>query len=134
MLTTQRKDGLLVARAMAVADRENTVDLIFHTHVESGKTEELENNSKVSVSFYKDTTGEWVSVSGNAEVVTDRATVEKYYSPSLKAWIGDKGDGIHDGGPNDPRIGVIRVKVVTVTYAVQTSTQLGKVRPFSNCD
>lgn len=111
---------------MAVADRENTVDLIFHTHAESGKTEELENNSKVGVSFYKDTTGEWVSISGDAEVVTDRPTVEKYYSPSLKAWMGDKGDGIHDGGPQDPRIGIIRVKVVTVTYAVQTSTQLGK--------
>lgn len=126
MLSTQRKDGLIVARAMAVADRENTVDLIFHTHAESGKTEELENNSKVGVSFYKDTTGEWVSISGDAEVVTDRPTVEKYYSPSLKAWMGDKGDGIHDGGPQDPRIGIIRVKVVTVTYAVQTSTQLGK--------
>lgn len=117
---------MIVARAMAVADRENTVDLIFHTHAESGKTEELENNSKVGVSFYKDTTGEWVSISGDAEVVTDRPTVEKYYSPSLKAWMGDKGDGIHDGGPQDPRIGIIRVKVVTVTYAVQTSTQLGK--------
>lgn len=101
MLTTQRKDGLMVARAMAVADRENTVDLIFHTHTESGKTEELENNSKVGVSFYKDSTGEWVSISGDAEVVTDRATVEKYYSSSLKAWIGDKGDGVHDGGPSD---------------------------------
>lgn len=126
MLTTQRQDGLLVARAMAVADRENTVDLIFHTHAESGKADELEHNSKVGVSFYKDTTGEWVSVSGNAEVVTDRATVEKYYSPSLKAWIGDKGDGVHDGGPGDPRIGVIRVKVATVTYAIQTATQIGK--------
>lgn len=69
----------MVARAMAVADRENTVDLIFHTHIESGKTEELEQNSKVGVSFYKDNTGEWVSISGDAEVVQDRATVEKYY-------------------------------------------------------
>jgi len=111
---------------MAVADRENTVDLIFHTHIESGKTEELEQNSKVGVSFYKDNTGEWVSISGDAEVVQDRATVEKYYSPSLKAWIGDKGDGVHDGGPHDPRIGIIRVKVHTVTYAVQTATQIGK--------
>lgn len=111
---------------MAVADRENTVDLIFHTHVDSGKTDDLENNSKVGVSFYKDTTGEWVSISGDAHLVTDRKTVEKYYSPSLKAWIGDKGDSVHDGGPQDPRIGIIRVKVATVTYAVQTSTQIGK--------
>lgn len=76
MMSTITKSGLVVARAMAVADRES-VDLIFHTHAESGKTDELEANPKVGVSFYKDTTGEWVSISGNAEVVTDRATVEK---------------------------------------------------------
>ncbi len=44
--------------------------------------------------------------------------VKKYYSPSLKAWIGDLGDGVHNGGPEDPRIGVIRVKTETATYAV----------------
>lgn len=109
MLTTQRKDGLLVSRAMAVADRENTVDLIFHTQVETGKTEELDSNSTVGVSFYKDSTGEWISISGHAEVVTDRATVEKYYSPTLKAWIGDKGDGIHDGGPHDVSLPIYSV-------------------------
>jgi hypothetical protein len=32
--------------------------------------------------------------------------------------LGDLGDGKHDGGPNDPRIGVIRVKSTTATYAV----------------
>ena len=44
----------------------------------------------------------------------------------LKAWIGDKGDGVHDGGPHDPRIGIIRVKVATVTYAVQTVSTISK--------
>jgi general stress protein 26 len=124
MLTTVNPAGLLVSRCMAVADRENTVDLIFHTHAESGKTEDIQNNSHVSVSFYKDSTGEWLSVSGAAELVTDRKVVEKYYSKSLKAWIGDKGDGVHDGGPQDPRIGIIRVKTSTVTYAVQTATTI----------
>mgnify|MGYP001376386060 CR=1 FL=1 len=51
-------------------------------------------------------------------VVTDRDTVKKYYSPALKAWLGDLGDGKHDGSENDPRIGVIRVEAVTATYAV----------------
>ena len=32
--------------------------------------------------------------------------------------MGDLGDGKHDGGPDDPRIGVIRVKSETVTYGV----------------
>lgn len=32
--------------------------------------------------------------------------------------MGDLGDGVHDGGPKDPRIGVIRVKSKTITYAI----------------
>lgn len=32
--------------------------------------------------------------------------------------MGDLGDGKHDGGPEDPRIGVIRVNTKTATYAV----------------
>lgn len=50
--------------------------------------------------------------------MVDRETVRKYYSQQLKAWLGDLGDGKHDGGPEDPRIGVIRVKAETATYAI----------------
>jgi general stress protein 26 len=62
--------------------------------------------------------GEWSSVSGTASVVTDRSLVKKHYSPLLKAWVGDLGDGVHDGSENDPRIGVIRVKTKSVTYSL----------------
>jgi hypothetical protein len=43
----------------------------------------------------------------------------------LKAWIGDLGDGTHDGGPEDPRIGIIRVKANTAQYAVSRKTVIG---------
>lgn len=58
--------------------------------------------------------------------MTDRETVRANYSQSLKAWLGDLGDGTHDGGPDDPRIGVIRVKTRTATYAVAVGTVLGR--------
>jgi hypothetical protein len=51
--------------------------------------------------------------------------VRKHYSPALKAWIGDLGDGKHDGGPEDPRIGIIRVKAKTVQYAISKRTSIG---------
>ena len=57
-------------------------------------------------------------MAGVAEVSTDRSLVHKHYSPGLKAWLGDLGDGKHDGGPDDPRIGVIRVKSEAVTYGI----------------
>lgn len=52
--------------------------------------------------------------------------VSKYYSPSLKAWLGDLGDGTHDGSENDPRIGVIKVEAKTATYAVVRGTIVGR--------
>jgi len=41
--------------------------------------------------------GECVSISGKAELTNDRSKVGKYYSPTLKAWLGDLGD---DGSEN----------------------------------
>ena len=56
----------------------------------------------------------------------DRVTVKKYYSPALKAWLGDLGDGTHDGGEDDPRIGVIRVEAKTATYQIARKTMVGR--------
>jgi hypothetical protein len=51
--------------------------------------------------------------------------VKKYYTPTLKAWLGDLGDGKHDGGPEDPRIILIKVKAVTAQYAISQRTAIG---------
>lgn len=66
---------------------------------------------------FLNSTGEWASFSGSSSILTDRETVRKYYSPQLKTWLGDLGDGKHDGGPDDPRIGVIKIEARTITYA-----------------
>jgi len=127
MMTTRHgTNGSLVSRAMAVAAKENGgVDLLFHTNTETGKTDDLTSDPHINISFI-DSSGQWASISGEASVLTDRETVKKYYSPGLKAWIGDLGDGVHDGGPNDPRIGIIKVKPVSITYAVTSKTILGR--------
>ena len=41
--------------------------------------------------------------------------------------MGDLGDGVHDGGPDDPRIVLIKVKTVTAQYAISNRTALGSV-------
>jgi len=65
-------------------------------------------------------------VSGEAQIITDREAVRKYYSRQLKAWVGDLGDGKHDGGPEDPRIGIIKVSAKTATYAVANRSVVGR--------
>lgn len=127
MMTTRiESSGLLTSRCMALAAKEGGgVDLLFHTNTESGKTDDLKSEPKINIAFLN-STGEWASVSGEADIVTDREMIRKHYSPALKAWLGDLEDGKHDGGPEDPRIGVIKVKALTATYAIATGTSLGR--------
>lgn len=101
------------------------IDLIFHTNTESGKTDDLESDPKINIAFLNPT-GEWASISGEAKIITDREMVRKYYSPALKAWLGDLEDGKHDGGPEDPRIGCIKVFAKTATYAIAEGTFMGR--------
>jgi len=125
MTTHTASSNMLVSRCMALADTEKSIDLIFHTNTESGKTDDISSDSAINIAFLN-STGEWASISGKAEILTDRATVKKYYSPALKAWLGDLGDGTHDGGENDPRIGVIKVMAKTATYQIARKTMIGR--------
>jgi general stress protein 26 len=102
------------------------IDLLFHTNTESGKTDDLSTDPHVNMSFLN-SSGEWASISGSASIETDRELVRKHYSSALKAWVGDLGDGKHDGGPDDPRIGIIRVRMATATYALSGKNVLGRV-------
>lgn len=146
LLTTQVADSdLLASRAMALAAKvchisygrircgrltneqeSNGFDLLFHTNTESGKTNDVKEHASVNIGFINNS-GEWASISGHASIETNRDIVRKHYSPGLKAWIGDLGDGKHDGGPEDPRIGIIRVKASTAQYAVARRTVVGGI-------
>ncbi|KAF2237513.1 hypothetical protein EV356DRAFT_18228 [Viridothelium virens] len=132
MMTTRiASNGLLVSRCMALAAKEgNGVDLLFHANSESGKTDDLESDPDINLAFLNPS-GEWASISGRASLITDRSVVKKYYSTALKAWIGDLGDGKHDGGPEDPRILVIKVNAKTAQYAIARRTAVGGFVEFA---
>ncbi|KAI3335301.1 bli-3 [Ustulina deusta] len=127
MTTRDQASGKLVSRCMALAAEENNgADYLFFTNTESHKTDELKSDPHVNIAFL-DSSGQWASVAGTASIETDRGIVKKYYSPTLKAWMGDLGDGKHDGSENDPRIAVIRVRITTATYAITDLNILGRV-------
>ncbi|RYP11113.1 hypothetical protein DL764_000271 [Monosporascus ibericus] len=127
MTTRDPSSNKLVSRCMAIAAKESGgIDLLFFTNTESHKTDELSADPHVNISFLDDS-GQWASVSGTATIETDRNLVRQHYRASLKAWLGDLGDGTHDGSAEDPRIGVIRVKTGSVTYMVTDKTLLGRV-------
>ena len=116
MFTTRRPDGLLVSRPMQVQERTAGTDLWFMTNVDSEKLDELATDPHVNLAFYKDRTREWVSVSGTAIISRDKRIIEGLYKPDWKAWLGNQG-GERDGGPRDPRIALVLVEAVSVTYS-----------------
>jgi general stress protein 26 len=122
MVTTRRADGHLVSRAMATQRRTSGTDLWFVTNIESEKFEEIARDPHVNVSYYKDRRREWVSVSGRAILSRDRDLIDELYAPDWKMWFGDEGDGKHNGGPHDPRIGLILVEADTVHYSKKDRT------------
>ncbi|KAG7289843.1 hypothetical protein NEMBOFW57_006220 [Staphylotrichum longicolle] len=100
--------------------------LLFHTNAESGKTHDLASDSHINISFLN-SSGEWASVSGTARVITNRSLVEKHYGAHLKAWLGDLQDGVHDGGVDDPRIGIIRTKMITAHYGFPQKSRIDQI-------
>jgi general stress protein 26 len=118
MFTTKRADGQLVSRPMQVQRRTSGTDLWFVTDVETNKLEELASDPHVNLSFYRDRTREWVSVSGTAILTQDRDLIRGLYKLDWKAWFPDEG-GRRDGGPEDPRLALILVEAHSVTYLKQ---------------
>ncbi|MCJ1446441.1 MAG: hypothetical protein MMC23_006946 [Stictis urceolatum] len=132
MMTTRvGSTGQLVSRCMALSAKETGgIDPLFFTNTESGKTDDVASDPSINISFL-DVSGQWASISGVAEISTDRALISKHYTPALKAWLGDLGDGTHDGGPNDPRVGAINVKAKTITYSVYEKGIFGRAVEYA---
>ena len=115
MLTTRRRDGHMVSRAMANQKRTAGADLWFVTLDSSGKLDDLESDPHVNLAYYKDRTREWVSVSGIATLSRDRGTIHELYARDWSMWFADEGDPRH-GTPDDPRLVLIGVDVHAASF------------------
>src|SRR5574339_17688 len=115
MMTTRRADGHLQSRAMATQKRAAGADLWFVTLDDTGKLRDLAADPHVNLSYYKDRTREWVSVSGIARVTRDRAKIHELYAPDWQVWFPDEGDPRH-GTPDDPRLVLIGVDVHAAVF------------------
>lgn len=115
MLTTRRRDGHMVSRAMANQKHAPGADLWFVTTDGTAKLNELENDPHVNLAYYKDRTREWISVAGLAKVSRDRAIIHQLYAPDWKIWFPDEGDPRH-GTADDPRMVLIGVEVHSAVY------------------
>ena len=77
--------GDLVSRAMALQKRQGG-SFFFVFNKESGKFDDLKSDGHVNLSFLKET-GEWVSVSGFASLVSSPSTLHELFTPSVSVWF-----------------------------------------------
>ena len=83
MLVTRTDDGGMRARPLSIADKRDDGALYFSTAIESPKVHELQADGHVNVVMQDGR--KFVSVSGVARVVQDRALVEKLWSESWRS-------------------------------------------------
>jgi len=119
MLTTVENDGTLRSRPMAAQQAEGDVDLWFFTHAGSPKADEVRRDDRVNVSFSDNGKNRWISVSGRAAIVQDKAKMEELWQPILKAWF--------PRGLDEPGLALLKVDVEQAEYwdsASSTMVQL----------
>jgi len=115
MMTTRRPDGHLESRAMANQKRAAGADLWFVSAEGTAKLRDLEADPHINLAYYKDSTREWISVSGLATLSRDREKIRELYAPDWKMWFPSDGDPRH-GTADDPRFVLIGVTVHAAVF------------------
>jgi general stress protein 26 len=108
MLTTIEPDGSLRSRPMATQKQDFDGDLWFFTRASAPKVDEVEQDQNVCVAFARPGKQHYVSVSGRARLVRDRAMIERLWNPAYKAWF--------PAGLDDPDLALIKVSAEKAEY------------------
>lgn len=108
MLTTREEDGTLRSRPLTTQQEEFDGDLWFFVGANSGTAREVRDEQEVNLSYAAPDKDTYVSVSGRAWLVRDRAKMEELWNPVYKAWFPD--------GLDDPNLALLRVEASQAEY------------------
>ena len=106
MLTTE-DGGVLRARPMVAAQDEFDGNLWFFTRASSHKVTEAAR-SPVCVTYADGGRQEFVSLSGHAELVRDKARMAAHWSEAMRTWF--------PGGKEDPELAMLQIHVESAEY------------------
>lgn len=116
LLNTYRKGTGPVGRSMAIAKRDGP-DILYLANKHSKKFSDIDANPEVQITIQDSKTQDWISISGTV-TTTDNSDprIKELYTPTISAWFGDLGDGIHKGNAEDPRMTLIEVKAKYIVH------------------
>ena len=103
VLVTVGTDGSLDSRPMGCVQKEFDGTLWFLTFKESPKILEIAENQHALVSYARPSDYEFISISGRARIVDDRAQVHALWSEGFRVWFPD--------GPESPNIALLALDV-----------------------
>jgi general stress protein 26 len=107
MLITHGADDDWHARPMAVAGVDERLGLWFVTNEDSVKIQEIVHDTRAHVVCQRDHSA-YLSLSGVASLVRDRARVEKLWTESFRVWF--------PGGKDDPNLLLIQFQPSRAEY------------------
>jgi general stress protein 26 len=106
MLTTTDPRGTLTSRPMALQEVEFDGDLWFFAERSSRKVGHIAASPQVNVTVGSGST--WVSLTGQASVVDDRAKKRELWNGGVEAWFPD--------GPDDGAVVLLKVEATSAEY------------------
>jgi len=109
MMTTVDDQGNLVSRPMAALQMDEDGTIWFFTKRTSPKVDQIDNNEhRVNLSFADVSDAEYVSISGTADELDDRAKIDELWNPQAKAWFPE--------GKEDPDLILLKVHTQMAEY------------------
>ena len=123
MITTVTPDGALRSRPMATREFNDQGEVWFFTADDSGKAADLAAEHAVNLAYADPKRHRYVSVTGNAEIVHDRARVRALWHPMVEAWF--------PGGPDAPHLALLRVRVTTAEFWDAAASKMVRLLDFA---
>lgn len=108
MMTTTDSEGMLRSRPLVTLEVEADDELWFFSSVESSKIAEIERDNRVNLTYADPDGQDYVSISGRAQVMSDRSRIRRLWRPAHKAWF--------PKGADDPDLVLIRVEALKAEY------------------
>lgn len=123
MLTTVEVDGTLHSRPMVSQLVDFDGDLWFFSNRSSSKIRSIEKDQHVNVSYSDPDSNRYVSVSGRAEIVSDKTKMAELWNPMFKTWF-------HEG-LEDPELVLIKIQVESAEYWDSPSKMIVRLVGFA---
>ncbi len=122
MLTTADEHGALHSRPMATQETEFDGTLWFFSRRNTPRNEQVQQDHNVNLAYSNPDDKIYVSVTGTAAEVNDRAKMEELWKPFLKTWF--------PKGLEDPELTLLKVTVQQAQYWDDSAGMMSVVAGF----